>query len=165
MPELINAKKERIARTFTSCLDWYETIRLCGLSPEVGTDASQEDIRIANQKVSGMIYRYRNDPQITARIVELQESQQEIKVSKQQLIAARLAVAQAALQGNDRYGYNAKAGRFEVTGEKIIDYKAADGALAGVAKMLGLDQQIDDGKNLVVVLPGSLLESSEKSDE
>ena len=64
------------------------------------------------------------------------------------------------MAGDDRYGYNAKLGRFEATGEKIRDYKAADGALAGVAKMLGMDSDSSEDKGLVVVLPAALIEDS-----
>lgn len=161
MPELQNHVWEKLSRVFTRTLDWHETLRQCGLLPVPEDNANEDDFAAIDLAIKRRISYYSRKPEIVNRILELQEQQQDIGITRQQLVAARLAVAQAAMAGNDRYGYNAKEGRFERTGEKIIDYKAADGALAGVAKMLGMDGNADESKNLVVVLPNALLEGAD----
>lgn len=161
MPPLQNSRKELLAHRYVQTLDWYEALRLADMLPDVPPeDADSLDLKRYQQAVERRIHYYKGDKNLIARIAELQAQDSAIHITRQQLIAARLALAHAAMAGDDRYGYNAKLGRFEATGEKIRDYKAADGALAGVAKMLGMDSDSSEDKGLVVVLPAALIEDS-----
>lgn len=161
MPPLLNSRKELLAHRYVQTLDWYEALRLADMLPDVPPeDADSLDLKRYQQAVERRIQYYKADKSLIARIAELQAQDSTVRITKQQLIAARLALAHAAMTGDDRFGYNAKEGRFEATGEKIRDYKAADGALAGVARMLGMDSDSNDNKGLVVVLPAALIEDS-----